>query len=87
MLSLECFGGFISTVKKQQPTAGGASPAERGYKMESIKKIIVDELEAHGYKYNVRIFTSVDGGKKFYYCGVGRYCKSLQEIYKTEAKQ
>ena len=61
--------------------------------MESIKKIIVDELaekhpaRAHGYKYNVRILTSVDGGKKFYYCGVGRYCKSLQEIYKTEAQE
>ena len=65
--------------------------------MESIKKIIVDELEenhparAHGYKYNVRIFTSVDGGKKFYYCGVGRYCKkanaevkkALTDLYKT----
>ena len=44
--------------------------------MESIKKIIVDELaekhpaRAHGYKYNVRILTSVDGGKKFYYCPV-----------------
>lgn len=67
--------------------------AGKGYQMESIKKIIVDELEenhparAHGYKYNVRIFTSVDGGKKFYYCGVGRYCKNLREIYKTEAKQ
>ncbi len=67
--------------------------AGKGYKMESIKKIIVDELEekhparAHGYKYNVRIFTSVDGGKKFYYCGVGRYCKNLREIYKTEAMQ
>lgn len=67
--------------------------AGKGYQMESIKKIIVDELEEnhpareHGYKYNVRIFTSIDGGKKFYYCGVGRYCKNLREIYKTEAKQ
>lgn len=34
------------------------------------------------YPYNARILTSVDGGKSYYYCGNGRYCKTLQEAFK-----
>jgi len=34
------------------------------------------------YPYNARILTSVDGGKNYYYCGNGRYCKTLEEAIK-----
>lgn len=33
------------------------------------------------YPYNARILTSVDGGESYYYCGNGRYCKTLQEAF------
>lgn len=33
------------------------------------------------YPYNARILTSVDGGENYYYCGNGRYCKTLQEAF------
>lgn len=33
------------------------------------------------YPYNARILTSVDGGDSYYYCGNGRYCKTLQEAF------
>lgn len=61
--------------------------------MEKFKKIIIDELEEnhparkYGYKYNIQTITNASNEKNCYYCGVGRFCKSLQEIYKTEAKQ
>ena len=39
----------------------------------------------------VLLWTSLDGGKTFYHCGVGKYCKTLEEAeeYKQqeEAKQ
>lgn len=31
------------------------------------------------YMYDVQIVTSVDGGKNWYYCGHGRYCKTREE--------
>lgn len=34
-----------------------------------------------GY-YNVSVHTSVDGGRTFYYCGNGRFCKNLTEVFK-----
>ena len=33
-----------------------------------------------GYKFNVQVLISVDGGENFYYCGIGKFCK-------TEKKQ
>ena len=33
-----------------------------------------------GY-YNVSVWTSVDGGHGFYYCGNGRFCKNLTEVF------
>ena len=32
-----------------------------------------------GYMYNVQRWSSVDGGKNFYYCGYGKYCKTEEE--------
>lgn len=31
------------------------------------------------YDYNVQTFVSIDGGKNYYYCGVGRFCKTEAE--------
>ena len=39
----------------------------------------------HGYNYNAQIWRSIDG-KKFYYCGFGKYFRTLEEAeeYKKE---
>ena len=50
--------------------------------MEVIKKYRVEKLHfpLDGvYNYNVQELSSVDGGKTFWYCGFGKYCKSLEE--------
>lgn len=33
-----------------------------------------------GYNFNVQVWTSVDGGKTFGYCGIGRFCKTGEEV-------
>ena len=50
--------------------------------MEVIKKYRVEKLHfpLDGvYTYNVQELSSVDGGKTFWYCGFGKYCKTLNE--------
>lgn len=32
-----------------------------------------------GYNFNVQVLISVDGGKNFYYCGIGKFCKTEEE--------
>ena len=32
-----------------------------------------------GYNFNVQVLISVDGGKSFYYCGIGKFCKTEEE--------
>ena len=31
------------------------------------------------YKYDAQVLRSIDGGRTFYHCGEGRYCKSYKE--------
>lgn len=50
--------------------------------MEVIKKYRVEKLHfpLDGvYNYNVQELSSVDGGKTFWYCGFGKFCKTLNE--------
>lgn len=32
-----------------------------------------------GYNFNVQVWISVDGGKTFCYCGIGKFCKTEDE--------
>lgn len=34
-----------------------------------------------GLRYNVQVVTSVDGGQTFWYCGNGRFCRNLTEVF------
>lgn len=56
-----------------------------------MKRAIIEMLgqPVHGYKYNVQIETSTDGGKTFLYCGNGRYFKTFEEAenYKNEVNE
>ena len=40
------------------------------------------------YNYNSMIWRSVDGGETFWYCGCGKYCRTLEEAeaYKAEVE-
>jgi len=50
--------------------------------MDTIKKYKIEKLHfpVDGvYNYNVQELTSVDGGKSFWYCGFGKFCRTLEE--------
>ena len=52
------------------------------------KKVVIEKLSEPvgvNYNYNAKIFTSVDNGKTFHYCGNGKYLQTLKqaEEYKT----
>jgi len=42
-------------------------------------KIIPCAFPVDGYLYNVQEWRSVDGGKTFAYCGIGKFCKTIDE--------
>ena len=46
-----------------------------------MNKFEIVKSGSQKYPYNARILTSVDGGGNYYYCGNGRYCKTLQEAF------
>ena len=53
-----------------------------------MRKVKIEKLSEPigvNYNYNARIFTSVDNGKTFHYCGNGKYFQTLKqaEAYKT----
>ena len=53
--------------------------------MYKVKIEKLSESIGVNYNYNARIFTSVDNGKTFHYCGNGKYFQTLKqaEAYKT----
>ena len=58
----------------------------------TISKVVIEKNYypiAGIYKYNAQKVNSVDGGKSFYYCGEGRFCKTLKEAnaYKREVEK
>lgn len=46
-----------------------------------MNKIEIRKLDfpVDGYRYNVRVLTSTDGGKSWWYCGNGKYAKTWQD--------
>lgn len=43
-----------------------------------MNKIIISKFNfpVDGYKWNVQVLTSIDGGENWYYCGNGKFAKS-----------
>ena len=43
--------------------------------MNTMYKFNIETLSfpIEGNKYNLQVLTSVDGGRTFYYCGIGRF--------------
>lgn len=54
---------------------------EQTEKHEIQRRYNVEKLSfpVDGYEYNVQVLLSIDGGKNFYYCGIGKFCKTEQE--------
>jgi len=50
------------------------------------RKIIIKKLHLpiENYAYDVQLITSVDGGKNYYYCGFGKFAKTLTEARKIK---
>lgn len=42
-------------------------------------KVVRLHFPVDGYRYNVQILTSIDNGRTYYYCGQGRYCKTIHD--------
>ena len=44
------------------------------------RKYNIDRIDnpVDGYGYNVQVFMTVDG-ENFYYCGIGKFCKTEQD--------
>ena len=56
--------------------------------MHKVKIEKLSEPVGVNYNYNAKIFTSVDNGKTFHYCGNGKYFQTLEEAekYKKEVE-
>lgn len=56
-----------------------------GIKMKTIRKVDIKTIDNQhptyidGYRYDALVKTSVDGGKTFLYCGIGKFCKTMKE--------
>lgn len=47
-----------------------------------VNKFVVSPSDVWpGLRYNVQVLTSVDGGETFWYCGNGRFCRNLTEVF------
>ena len=50
--------------------------------MAAVHRFIVSPSNVWpGLRYNVQVVTSVDGGRTFWYCGNGRFCRDLTEVF------
>lgn len=50
--------------------------------METMRKYVIEKLAfpLDGiYNYNAKVLTSTDGGKTYWYCGIGKFCKTEEE--------
>lgn len=49
--------------------------------MKTLRRLQIRELSfpVDGYTHNAQIWTSIDGGKSWYYCGIGKFVHSTQE--------
>ena len=50
--------------------------------MNTMYKFNIETLSfpIEGNKYNLQVLTITDGGRTFYYCGIGRFCKDMDEV-------
>lgn len=57
--------------------------------MEAIRQYTLEKLHfpVDGYLFLVKMITSIDGGKTFYYCGNSKYFKTEDEAQHYKAEQ
>lgn len=66
-------------------------PENKEHKVRAINRFEMHKLyfPVDGYMWDVQTWTSVDGGKTFWHCGIGRYFNTEAEAvaYKAEMEQ
>lgn len=59
--------------------------------MEPLRRLTIRELSfpVDGYRFSAEIWTSIDGGKSWWYCGIGKYVHTREqaEEYFNEFKK
>lgn len=57
-------------------------------KKQVIKTVLIKRFyyPVNGYKYNAEIFTSLDGGKTFWYTGNGKFFRTRKEAVAYKKK-
>lgn len=61
----------------------------KNYRSPVIETVKIKKLNYpidNTYKYDAQLYRSVDGGRTFYHCGEGRYCKTFAEAKEYKAK-
>jgi hypothetical protein len=50
------------------------------------REVIINKLKlpVDNYHYDVQLLTSIDGGKKYYYAGFGKFAKTMDEAIKVK---
>ena len=48
-------------------------------KLKAYWKVVPCDFPIDGYLYNVQEWRSVDEGDEYYYCGIGSFCKTIDE--------
>ena len=43
---------------------------------EALNKVVIQRRDDEDFPYNVQLRTSVDGGRTWLYCGIGRFCET-----------
>ena len=46
---------------------------------KTLNKIVIQQRDDADFPYNVQLHTSVDGGRSWFYCGIGRFCRTLDD--------
>lgn len=65
------------------PSLLGSQKKRKETSVDVINKFVVKPSDVWpNMKYDVQVLTSVDGGETFWYCGNGRFCKNLTDVFK-----
>ena len=56
--------------------------------MNTQERLEIHELAfpVDGYKFDVQIWRSIDNGQTWYYCGCGKYFRTIKEVLQFQSE-